>query len=376
MVFYCQKNENFELNLANLMLLYSPLLSNEALIVYQFLNTYFRTNKMKKYNKLNERLINNFLKKSLSDFNVCLSELIDNELIDIFFLENDEYIININNIKDTALFFHNDKLASRLVNKIGQDQFDLIKLELKSDDLSNFVNANHLFLNRCKVDNQLEILNGILLNEFGLPIEKTSVLEQKIKAMTEQYNLSLNTFFTVVKNAFRVDFKKGLIKFDYNLATSILNDFFNEKHLYLKLRRDSAIFNKQNDLKNFNDIIEQYHNCDPYVFLSSIVKGPVDHQLKQIIDVIIDNNGFSYALINTIIDYLFFKSMGIPSIKYTEKLIATIKAQNLDSPIKLLQFLRRENNVKQDISLDINEFKHEKNEESFFTVRELTEISN
>lgn len=252
---------------------------------------------------------------------------------------------------DYDSFMNNDSLASLLGQKISSEEKNQLRYifntniisanyENISDTLDNIIANEEKLVNISKNIDQLDKLSQEILIRHG----KKVVLNKEVRfILTEAFKNNLLIFEHILSfvakslvcssdNICYVDEKK--------LTTEIENYLSGSKGNNKVIKRSYKIFNLNENLDYYKEVISDYNtnNCENY--LISIVKTDISFETKKIFTFLKTKFNFSDAMINVLVDYCLIKNMGRIEPNYIYKIGMSINNIGLKTVEQIVKYLQ------------------------------------
>ena len=323
--------------------IYSPIIKNDAVLLYNFLITdYDVSNKINiSINKISD--LNKFLNFTENQFSTSKKILEAMGLISSYIdtTKYDTYHIKINNFKTWNDFKKDPKKLLLLKNAVGSSNFDKVKYAFEKNDfhLSLLTNVNSTFES---VFGNLDInnINNVDFNHIYDSLLKMTnkliVISDEDKKIIEYnfrtYDLTYNEIIKVIHSSIFFDSKQYLID-KYQLNNNFLSLIEPSSQLKINtivaINRNSKIFNESFDLKGSEHILEDYKKYNSEQYLSLLQKQAIDQSDKLIINSLRKKFNLPDYLINVLLDFVIYKNKGKIIFDYIAKIANTINRLNI-----------------------------------------------
>lgn len=220
------------------------------------------------------------------ELSLAIENLEDNNLLVTYFCkESNSYIYNLKKPLNAKVFFNNEKLNTKLKEKLNTLNFEKQKfyfLNYEPEITEDYVNITNNKTSKVSVGSFLNEINN---NNFS---EKEKMLNFKIynknnNLMHNKSNLTINTNFKITNN---------------------------------------------NNLQNAISIM-QSNSCEQYI--SNLTKKPITAKLQKILNTLLLEFNLSSEVINCLIEYVWFKNNKRLEPNYILKIGQTFKENNIDN---------------------------------------------
>ncbi|BDV03157.1 DnaD domain protein [Candidatus Hepatoplasma crinochetorum] len=343
---------------------YSLLLGKKGLFLFYFLLA-----------ESENKLINNLFVPSAriaDSLNLNQNELIEAfsvieklNLLNIYFdrIKN-RYIYELIKPLDCELFFQNTYFANLLIAKIGKENYDLnLKflqekfLEKKDNDNFELINDfssninqekdNYSYLNQEK-DNYNFSMLYLLLKQKGIKYE--NFFDFKFKKLLNEYiniyKLDNFEFARIISEAY--DFSNGFNLEKFNKI--IINNY---KRRILNNYYDSFLEKEKLKWKHLQIIT-------PEKFLLNLLNiDSLINSHQKLIIILREKYNFSDYFINILLDYSYLVNNHQIVKNYILKIADSIKKENINDPIYLINYLKQSFRFKNDYLIKTREIKKE-----------------
>lgn len=343
---------------------YSLLLGEKGLFLFYFLLA-----------ESENKLINNLFVPSAriaDSLNLNQNELVEAflvieklNLLNIYFdrIKN-RYIYELIKPLDCELFFQNTYFANLLIAKIGKENYDLnLKflqekfLEKKDNDNFELINDfssninqekdNYSYLNQEK-DNYNFSMLYLLLKQKGIKYE--NFFDFKFKKLLNEYiniyKLDNFEFARIISEAY--DFSSGFNLEKFNKI--IINNY---KRRILNNYYDSFLEKEKLKWKHLQIIT-------PEKFLLNLLNiDSLINSHQKLIIILREKYNFSDYFINILLDYSYLVNNHQIVKNYILKIADSIKKENINDPIYLINYLKQSFRFKNDYLIKTREIKKE-----------------
>ncbi|MDR0545771.1 MAG: DnaD domain protein [Mycoplasmataceae bacterium] len=360
--FYAIKKYGFSSNIAIVHDLYTPIIGNQAALLY--FNLLREVDRQKQIMNTSTSL-NEYLKTinfNLEDFNHNRRILEAIGLISTYLEQDNErniYTLAINEPLNFKNFIANTKYRHLLIKAIGQNNYDKLEFLHNSTRISS--NATNISAPFTSVFNDLETqaVSNINFEELYVKMAKTTSLpivisnecKQLIESYFKGYDLSMNEIEKIIYSSILLIDNKN-----YEIDIDLLNMGF-QKHINayhnvnvlqnIKLNRNNKIFIHYYQKQELAQIFSDYMALNCYHYLRAIVKTKLTEEQVHILDTLKNKYLITDFIINMLVDYTLFKTNGELNQKYIYKVAKSINANNLKSLQAIYDYFHFRNNTTQ-----------------------------
>lgn len=342
--FYVTKKYGFSQNDNIIHDLYSPIIGNQASMLYFNL---LREADRQAHAMNSATLISDYLKTIDLNIDCFINSRKKLEAIGLIdtFAEQD---INTNlftivlkeplNFKD---FISNQKYRHLLIHAIGQRNYDKIEfLHNSSRVKSGSINISAPFESVFNDEKTIEValvnfeeLHKRIAKNSSTPIVINQQCKHLIESYWKSYDLSMSEIESIVYNSVLLvdnrDFETdvGLMNIQFQ---KYINSFSNIDVLKnIKVNRDHKIFINYCKKEETEKIFSDYMTLNCYHYLQAIIKTKLSDTQITILDTLKNKYLISDFIVNMLVDYSLFKTHGVLNEKYIYKVANSINTNNL-----------------------------------------------
>lgn len=337
--------------------LYLPIVGYKAIFIY---NYFFNINKIDKFSNIKKDNLHDLLNSlgmSVDEFTSVCSLLEATNLLQTYLNKENENQIKIMFVLEKPLdydsFINNSSLVGLLEQKITtEDKNKLryifntnvisINYENISDNLDSLINQNEKLISVSQNIDLFDKLSQEILIRYGKKVVINK--ENRIILLDAFKNNSLpfECLITFVSNSLVCSNDNICYIDEKKLACQIESYILNSNNSIRLVRRNYKIFNFNENLDNYKEVINDYNinNCENY--LISIVKNNISLETKKVFTFLKTKLNFSDSMINVLIDYCLIKNTGRIEPNYIYKIglsINNIGLNSVDQIIKYLQYV-------------------------------------
>lgn len=361
---YKYANTNlFNLSLLDLLKLYMPIISSDAMKIYMHMYSDIISIESFKFSTKNIKSLLEVLSMDIETFDKAKNNLEAIGLLQTYISNDNEIFFCLLSPLCFDEFMNKPKLKELLKRTIGE--FQMYNLELifsKSEIPTYFKNVS------VDID---EYYDDLLKNVPTFNFEKlyknisetTSIniyFDEKIKELIN-YNFVFNKFSFEQIEGF---IYKSIIKKDNNLVISwnLLNDFFNQNDKEsiksnfsnsLKVQRINDMFLDNCSISSLNKAYKDYSNLTSEQYLFAITNTELNEKELEIIKNLRNKYELNDRLINIMIDYAIDKTHHVLNEKYLSKIARSFNIKNVSSLDEAYEHLKNWNNLNKNKELKI-----------------------
>lgn len=364
-----------------LIMLYQPLVGNDAISLYNTLWSYLDKYELMSNEWTHHHILNNLL-MTINEFDDARSKLEAIGLLKTYVKRGsvNNYIYELYSPVSASEFINNPVLSTALYNQVGEEEykelinyFKIPKLNLhgyeditsKFSDVflfsSNPINDNIIYDLKKSRHRNLEILSKIDLNTI------ISLIPEELL----NHNLTRDMKDYIYKIATIYDYDND------NMIELIRNSINDKKRIDKKLLRENAdkyygfenmgklpslIYKKQpeylrkniKDMSNKSKMIYMFETTSPYDFISSKYKNgsPTNSDLKIVSYLLIDMN-MKPGVVNVLVDYVLKINNNKLTKSYVEAIASQWSKSNLETVEDAMNFAEKEYKGKKNINKKI-----------------------
>lgn len=350
----------------SLLNLYLPIIGYKAVFIYEYLINVYKIDKLSSIKRDNLDDLLNTLGINIDEFAEVCSLLEATNLLQTYINKNtsDKYklIFVLEKPLDYDSFMNNDNLRNLLDQNITSDNKNELRYIFNTNVISvNFENisekTNSLFADEKIISNKVKDIDllGKLSSEILIRCGKKVVLNNEIrKLVSDAFTKDMLPFehiITFVINSL-ICTEDSICYVDENKLSNQINIYLSScSSIQKNIIRNYKIFNLEENLKNYQEVINCYtdNNCENY--LTSIIKNDISLETRNVFKFLKNKLNFCDAFINVLVDYCLIKNLGRIEPNYIYKIgnsINNIGLKTIEQVIKYLQFVS--NNKKPDIN--------------------------
>lgn len=350
----------------SLLNLYLPIIGYKAVFIYEYLINVYKIDKLSSIKRDNLDDLLNTLGINIDEFVEVCSLLEATNLLQTYINKNtsDKYklIFVLEKPLDYDSFMNNDNLRNLLDQNITSDNKNELRYIFNTNVISvNFENisekTNSLFADEKIISNKVKDIDllGKLSSEILIRCGKKVVLNNEIrKLVSDAFTKDMLPFehiITFVINSL-ICTEDSICYVDENKLSNQINIYLSScSSIQKNIIRNYKIFNLEENLKNYQEVINCYtdNNCENY--LTSIIKNDISLETRNVFKFLKNKLNFCDAFINVLVDYCLIKNLGRIEPNYIYKIgnsINNIGLKTIEQVIKYLQFVS--NNKKPDIN--------------------------
>lgn len=364
-----------------LIMLYQPLVGNDAISLYNTLWSYLDKYELMSNEWTHHHILNNLL-MTINEFDDARSKLEAIGLLKTYVKRGsvNNYIYELYSPVSASEFINNPVLSTALYNQVGEEEykelinfFRIPKLNLRDyEDItskfsdifmfsSNPINDNIIYDLKKSRHRNLEILSKIDLNTI------ISLIPEELL----NHNLTRDMKDYIYKIATIYDYDND------NMIELIRNSINDKKRIDKKLLRENAdkyygfenmgklpslIYKKQpeylrkniKDMSNKSKMIYMFETTSPYDFISSKYKSgsPTNSDLKIVSYLLIDMN-MKPGVVNVLVDYVLKINNNKLTKSYVEAIASQWSKSNLETVEDAMNFAEKEYKGKKNINKKI-----------------------
>ncbi|PTD31694.1 DnaD domain protein [Mycoplasma leachii] len=343
---------NFELSqeqYKSLTCLYQPLISAQAISLYLTLIQEVKISNILKEEALESKRLLNITNFSFKELSKSLNLLNAFKLIKVYVKKSDYSLIKFEILEPLKSneFFNHKYLNNLLLNKLEANDYEITRFMLISEAQINTNQYQEIIVDLTDVYDESLICN---FNCFDFEIKKASNYFEKLNEF-----LNLDYLITSLKNKnISLDFvDQNTFKSLYELLTikklteeQIINLIINSynsynKNIDLNLFKNLLIdLTTKKDTNNTNlKLIELINKTNWFEY--SKQKYDIDlSKYTTVFENIKNNYCLSNGIINCLIDFSYKKNNGQIIVKYIAKIAKTLFDKNINTTLKVMQFLK------------------------------------
>lgn len=339
----------------SLLHLYLPIVGYKAIFIYNYLINIYKIDKLSNIKKDNINELLSALGITIDEFASACSLLEATNLLQTYLNKTNKEQIKVTFILEKPLdydsFMNNDSLASLLGQKISSEEKNQLRYifntniisvnyENVSDTLDNIIDHEEKLVHISKNIDQLDKLSQEILIRHG----KKVVLNKEIRLiLTEAFKNNLLIFEHILNFVAKslVCSSDNICYVDEKKLTNEIENYLSECNCDNKvIKRSYKIFNLNENLDNYKEVINDYntYNCENY--LISIVKTDISFETKKIFTFLKTKLNFSDAMINVLVDYCLIKNMGRIEPNYIYKIGMSINNIGLKTVEQIVKYIQ------------------------------------
>lgn len=336
--------------------LYLPIVGYKAIFIYNYLINIYRIYMLSNIKKDSISDLLNTLEISIDEFTSACSLLEATNLLQTYINKEQEKIIFVlEKPLDYDSFINNDNLVNVLNQKISNDDKNKLRYifntniistsyENISDNFDTIVNKNKELLLMSNDTYLFDKLNQEIFIRYG---KKMILNNNNRNVLIKAFNNKILPFECLIGFV-----ENALICSDDNICYVDEKKLVNQIEIYLEnknfktIKRNYKIFNLNENLDTYKEVIMDYNsnNCENY--LVSIIKDNISLETKKVFMFLKTKLNFSDAVINVLVDYCLVKNTGRIEPNYIYKIGTTINNIGLTKTEHVIKYLQHVGNYK------------------------------